>query len=313
MPRAVVYTEFGGPEVLTVVDIPSRAPAAGEIRVRVEAIGVNPIDAKLRSGLRPSGAISDPRRLGFDAAGVVVEAGDGVEGFRPGTPVALFGISGAYADEVTVAAASAALRPTAVSASQGAALGVPVGTAYQALRSLAAGPGDVLFISGGSGAVGRAAIQFAVRWGARVVATSSDRRAAAVAALGATPVRYGDGLLDRVRDAAPEGVTVALDAVGTDEALETSITLVADRGRIGTLVRGAQADDLDIQAWSGGSPHPLTEQQVRWRSEAMPVSLALLEAGAFAVEQGPVLPLAEAAEAHRLIQAGTDGKILLVP
>jgi NADPH:quinone reductase-like Zn-dependent oxidoreductase len=131
--------------------------------------------------------------------------------------------------------------------------------------------------------------------------------------LGATPVGYGDGLADRVRAAAPQGVTVALDCAGTDEALDVSLELVADRSRIATIVRGADAAGLGIRAFSGGSPEPLTEQQVAWRAEAIPVVAALLAAGAFRVELGPELPLAEAAEAHRLVAAHTPGKITLLP
>lgn len=313
MPRAVVYTAFGEPDVLTLADVPSRPPGAGELRVRVEAAGVNPVDAKLRSGRRASAPIDEPRRVGSDAAGVVLEIGPEVDGFRPGLPVALVEVRGAYAEEVVVQADRAFLRPPAVSAAQGAALGIPVGTAYQAVRSLAIGPGDTLLVHGGSGAVGRAAVQFAVLSGARVIATSSPRRADGVRSLGATVVGYGDGLVERVREAAPDGVTAALDCVGTDEAVAASLDLVPDRRRIVTLVRGAEADGWGIRAFSGGSPHPLTAREVAWRREAVPLTLALLARGAFSVELGPELPLAEAAEAHRLVESGTDGKITLVP
>jgi NADPH:quinone reductase-like Zn-dependent oxidoreductase len=227
--------------------------------------------------------------------------------------VAIVGAAGAYADELTVPAASVFLRPAGVSAAEAAAIGIPVSTAYQALRSLAVAAGDTLLLHGGSGAVGRAAVQFAVAWGATVVATCSARRAADLEALGAQTVRYGDGLAERVRALAPGGVTAALDAAGTDEALSSSLALVDDRGRIATLVRGADAEGLGIQAFAGGSPHPLTAQETAWRREAIAVVLPLLAAGAFSVELGPSLPLAEAAEAHRLVEAGTDGKILLVP
>jgi enoyl reductase len=200
-----------------------------------------------------------------------------------------------------------------VSAAEGAALGIPVGTAYQALRSLGVGPGDTLLVHGGSGSVGQAIIQFAVLWGATVVATSSERRVDRVRELGATPVVYGEGLADRVRAAAPQGVTVAIDAAGTDEALQTSLELVADRGRIVTLVRGRDAASLGIRAFAGGSPGPLTPQQLRWRGEAVPVTLALLAAGRFSIELGPSFPLADAADAHRLVESGVDGKVTLVP
>ena len=313
MTTAIAYTEFGDPEVLHEIPVPDPVAGAGQLAIRVTAAGVNPIDTKLRSGRRPSAAITEPRRLGGDGAGVVTGVGEGVDGFRVGDPVVFAGASGAYATEVAVAAAHVFARPPQVSAAEGAALGIPVGTAYQALRSLAVGSGDTVLVHGGSGAVGQALIQFAVLWGATVVATSSERRFDRVRELGAIPVVYGEGLADRVREAAPNGVDVAIDAAGTDEALETSLEVVADRARIATLVRGRDAAGLGIRAFSGGSPEPLTAQQQMWRTEAVPVALALMAAGRFSVELGPSFALADAAGAHRAIESGVAGKITLVP
>lgn len=313
MANVIQYTEFGGPEVLTLAEVPTPSPGPGEIAVRIEAAGVNPIDIKQRSGLRKTGAIVAPRRPGADGAGVVTAVGESVEGFGIGDEVILFAASGLYATETVVPAVHAQRRPAGVTAAEGAAIGIPVGTAYQALRSLDVGADDTLLIHGGSGSVGQAAIQFAALWGTRVFATASPRRFERVRELGATPIVYGDGLVDRVREAAPAGVTVILDAAGTDEALEASLALLADGDRIATLVRGADATRLGIQAYSGGAPWPLSAQQEAWRAEAMPVTLALMAAGAFSVEVGPSFPLAEAADAHRLVHAGVDGKVTLVP
>jgi NADPH:quinone reductase-like Zn-dependent oxidoreductase len=313
MTTAIVYTELGGPEVLHEISLPEAVPGTGEIAVRVAAAGVNPIDAKLRSGARASAPISEPRRVGNDGAGVVTAVGEGVDGFRVGDPVVFAGARGAYATEVVVPWARVFARPPQVSAAEGAALGVPVGTAYQTLRSLGVGAGDTVLVHAGSGAVGQALIQFAVQWGATVVATSSERRFDRVRELGAIPVAYGEGLADRVRDAVPQGITAAVDAAGTDEALQTSLELVPDRGRIATLVRGKDAAGLGIRAFSGGSPTPLTPQQQAWRTEAVPVTIALMAVGRFSVELGPSFALSDAGEAHRAIEAGVDGKITLVP
>ena len=106
---------------------------------------------------------------------------------------------------------------------------------------------------------------------------------------------------------------MALDAAGTDEAIEASLELVADHARIATIVRGADAAGFGIRAFSGGSPEPLTDVELGWRAEALPVTVALLAAGAFSIEVGPSLPLSDAAEAHRLLEKGVDGKIVLVP
>lgn len=313
MSIAIAYTELGGPEVLRMIEVPDPVPGPGEVAIRVEAAGVNPIDAKLRSGARASAPITEPRRVGSDGAGVVTAVGDGVDGFRAGDPVAFGGVAGAYATDVIAPASAVHVRPPQVSAAEAAALGIPVGTAYQTLRSLGVGDGDVVLVHAGSGAVGQALIQYAVLWGATVVATSSPRRFDRVRELGATPVAYGDGLLDRVRAASPDGVTVAIDAAGTDEAVRTSLELVADHERIATLVRGRDAAGFGIRAFSGGSPTPLTAQQQAWRGEAIPVTLALLAAGAFSVEEGPSFALADAVEAHRALEKGIDGKITLVP
>ncbi len=313
MAQAITYSRFGGPEVLSLTDVDVPAPGAGDLAVRVEAAGVNPVDHKLRSGARASDPITTPRRVGSDAAGVVTAVGVGVEGFREGDAVVVAGAAGAYATDIVVAASHAWPRPPQVSAEVGAAIGVPAGTAYQTLRALAVGPRDTLLVHGGSGAVGQAVIQYATLWGATVLATTSDRRAERVRELGAVPLSYEAGLEERVRDAAPQGITAVIDIAGTDEALDASLALVSDRRRIVTLVRGKDADALGIRAFLGGSPRPLCARDLAWRAEAMPVTLQLLAAGAFSVELGPSLPLSDAAEAHRLVEAGVDGKVTLIP
>jgi NADPH:quinone reductase-like Zn-dependent oxidoreductase len=313
MAHAVQYVEFGGPEVLTLREVTSPAPAAGEVTVRVAAAGVNPIDAKVLSGLRPTGPITAPRGIGSDGAGTVVAVGPDVEGVVLGQDVIVFGVTGTYASHVTVPVTAVQPRPVGVSAAAGAALGIPAGTAYQTLRSLGVGAGDTVLVHGGSGAVGQAVVQFAVLWGAAVVATASPRRHDRLRALGAIPVAYGDGLEQRVRAAAPQGVSAVVDIAGTDEAIDVSLRLVADRHRIVTLVRGKDAAALGIRAFLGGAPDPLTPRQQQLRAEAMPVALALMAAGRFSVELGPDYPLADAAAALRALAAGVDGKITLVP
>ncbi|MGI6879373.1 quinone oxidoreductase family protein [Microbacterium sp. gxy059] len=313
MAKAVRFPEIGGPEVLRVDEIPDPVAGPGEITVRVEAAGVNPLDRKLRSGVRPLDPDRAPHRTGADGAGTVTGVGDGVDGFRVGDPVAFADAAGAYATDVAVSAASAFLRPEGVSAAQGAALGIPAGTAYQALRSLGVGDGDTLLVHGGSGAVGQFAVQFAVLFGARVIATTSDARAERVRDLGGEPVRYGEGLVGRVRDAAPDGVTAILDCVGTDEALSASLELLDDGSRIATIVMGARAAELGIRAFSGGSPEPLTAQQLAWRREALPVSLALIAAGYLDVEIGEAFPLERAGDAQTANERGAHGKLLIVP
>ncbi|MFJ2370600.1 zinc-binding alcohol dehydrogenase family protein [Microbacterium sp. NPDC087665] len=314
MARAIVYTEIGSPDVLHLIEVPDPVAAAGEVVVRIEAAGVNPIDAKIRGGKRPSPPITEPRPVGFDGAGVIETIGDGVEGFAVGDRVAIRDAHGTYASALALPTDKLALLPDSVTAAEGAGIGIPAGTAYQVLRSLDVSKGDVLLVHAGSGAVGQAAIQFAVAWGATVIATASPARHDQLRDLGAIPVAYGEGLLERVRDAAPSDVTVVFDGAGTDEAIEVSLALVADRDRIGTIVRGPDAASFGIRAFSGGSPIPLTDQEQAWRAEALPATIALLATGDFVIELGPALPLAEAARAHELVEAhAAGGKIVLVP
>jgi NADPH:quinone reductase-like Zn-dependent oxidoreductase len=312
MAKVVQFSKFGGSEVLEVASVEDPTPKAGQIVVAVEAVGVNPIERKLRSGIRPLSG-NGPWRTGSDGAGTVTAVGAGVDGFRIGDPVAFTGASGAYATEVAVKAENAHLRPAGVSAALGAALGIPAGTAYQAIRSLGVREDDTLLIHGGSGSVGQAAIQFAVLTGARVIATTSEARAQRVGDLGAEPVRYGDGLTGRVLEIAPEGVTAILDCAGADGVLEASLELLEDKNRIATIVLGAKADEMGLRAFSGGSSVPLTPQQQIWRAEALPIALALIATEYFDVEIGQTFPLDEAAAAQDANENGAAGKIIIVP
>ncbi|WP_314423381.1 NADP-dependent oxidoreductase [uncultured Microbacterium sp.] len=314
MARAIVYTEFGSPDVLHEMEVPDPIALSGEVVVRIDAAGVNPIDAKLRSAKRPSPPIEEPRTVGFDGAGVIESLADDVDGFVVGDRVAIRDTRGTYSSLLAVPAEHLVLLPDAVTAAEGAAIGIPAGTAYQALKSLGVGEGDVLLVHGGSGSVGQAVVQFAVAWGATVIATASPARHDLLRELGAIPVAYGEGLLERVREAATDGVTVALDCAGTDEAIEVSLALVSDRDRIATIVRGPDAASFGIRAFSGGAPQPLTEQELAWRAEALGATIDLLAAGDFTIELGPELPLAEAAQAHELVESGAaSGKIVLIP
>lgn len=314
MAKRVQYERFGGPEVLEVVEVETPHAPDGGVVVKVRAAGVNPIDGKIRSGLRPSGPITGPRGVGTDAAGVVAELGAGASGWNVGDEVVVRGAHAAYATHLTASTGQLVRKPSAVTWEQAAAIGVPVSTAYQALRSLGVAPGSTLLIHGGSGSVGRAAIQLARRDGVTVVVTASPVNHASLRALGAIPVAYGPGLAGRLREAAPEGYDRILDAIGTDEALEASFELIDDRSHIGTIVMGAKAAGLGILAWAGGNPLPLTPEEQAWRAEAYEVALDLIARGEFVVEIARTFPLSEAADALRLVESGhPGGKVILVP
>jgi NADPH:quinone reductase-like Zn-dependent oxidoreductase len=313
MAQQIQHTEFGGPEVLHLVDVPQPDADTGQVVVRVHAAGVNPLDSKLRSGARPSGEITTPRVPGGDAAGEIVEVGAGVEGWRVGD-VVVQQANGAYATHTVATPQQLHRLPEGVTFEQGAAMGIPASTAYQGLVELELRAGETLLVHAGSGAVGQAAIQLAVQQGATVVATASEANHERVRELGATPVTYGPGLVDRVRDAAPAGVDVAYDCVGTEESMAASAQLVADPHRIGTIVWSDAAAALGVQGWLGGKPEPLSERTRQLRTEAYDVVLGRIAAGTFDVEIARVLPLAEAAEAQRLnVANAVRGKILLAP
>lgn len=313
MAHVIEYTELGGPEVLQFIERELSQVPPGHVWIEVHAAGVNPIDWKLRSGLRASAPLDGPRGTGDDGAGVILGVGAGVEGFRCGDAVAFCNANGSYASELHIDAENVFPRPASVTPAQGAAVGIPAGTAYQVLRSLAVSAQDTVLVHGGSGSVGQALIQFAVALGASVVATTSDARAHVVSGLGAVPIGYGDGLIERARAASAHAYTVAIDCAGTDEALEASLALVADRSRIGTIVRGADADALGIRAWRGGSPHPLTPREQAWRLEAMPVTLAMIASGTYRIEFGASYPLIDASRAQAASQAGAPGKLIVTP
>ncbi len=314
MARVVQYEKVGGPEVLELVEVPTPAPADGEVLVEVKATGINPIDLKQRSGGRRLPTTAGPWRIGSDAAGRVAATGPGVSGWAVGDEVIVRGARGAYATHVVASAGRLVRKPASITWEQAAAIGVPVSTAYQVLKSLGVGPGTTLLLHAGSGAVGNAAIQFATAWGATVIATGSEANQERMRALGAIPTTYGPGLVERVRALAPGGVDVVLDVAGTDEALDASFELVPDRSRIGTIVVGARAAELGIRAWSGGSPVPLTSEEQALRTEAYGVVAGLLERGEFRVDVSRVYPLDDVVAAHRDIESGAvSGKVVLVP
>ena len=314
MARFVQYTQFGGPEVLEIVDGEVPQAGAGEVVVEVRAAGVNPIDAKLRSGLRSSPPIDAPRGTGTDAAGVVSEVGAGVTDWQLGDEVIVAGARGSYATHTVVAAAGLTRKPGALSWAQAAGIGIPAATAYQALRSLEVGADTTLLLHAASGAVGQAALQFAREVGATVIGTASPVNHDRVRQLGGTPVAYGPGLVDRLRAIAPGGVDVVLDGAGSDEAIEASLELVTDPQRVGTIVRGADAPRWGIRAWGGGSSVPLTAEEKGWRAEGVRLAAELATAGRYDVEIARSLPLDQAAEAQRLIEQGhLRGKIVLLP
>jgi NADPH:quinone reductase len=315
MTRAVVATAFGGPEVLAVIETPVSPPGPGEVLVSVRAAGTNPVDYKQYSGAMGRDPARLPMRLGSEAAGVVTEVADGAEGpgglIRAGDEVIAYRIAGAYADDVTVPAASVVPKPSTLSFDEASGLMLTGVTATHALAVVGAGAGDTLLIHGAAGGVGLMAVQLAVMAGTRVIGTASESGHGLVREFGAEPVTYGTGLEERVRALAPGGVDAAVDCAGGDEALDVSLALVADRGRIVTIVASRRAFDAGIKVIGGA---PGADPGTEIRSAARLELARLAQDGKLRVVIAAVYPLAEAAAAHRALATGhTHGKIVLVP
>jgi NADPH2:quinone reductase len=312
---AVVATAFGGPEVLSVVDVPIGHPQPGEVRIEVRAAGTNPADYKMYNGAFGRDPARLPLRLGVEAAGVVAEVGDGAAGpagpLHVGDEIVAFRVAGAYAAAVVVPGSSVVPKPSMLSFEQASGLRVTGATAVHALSAARVRSGDTVVFHGGSGGVGLMATQLAVAAGARVIATASESGHAYLRELGAEPVAYGEGLVERIRAMAADGVDAAIDAVGTDEAIETSLALVGDRERIVTLVAAQRGFELGIKVL-GGAPgaDPGTEVRAAARIELV----RLAEAGGLTVRVAGTYPLADVATAHRALATGhAHGKIVLVP
>jgi NADPH:quinone reductase-like Zn-dependent oxidoreductase len=302
-----VATDLGGPEVLTDEEVELPPPGPGEVTLEVRAAGMNPADYK---GFSAGGDRSRlPRPLGFEVAGVIAALGPDTEigsgGGAVGDEVLAFQVTGGWASALTVPADTVLAKPAGLGFPEAANLLLVGATAADALNAIAVTAGDTLLVHGASGAVGVSVLQQARLLGARVIGTASERNFPTVRRFGAVPVTYGDGLADRVRAAAPGGVTAAIDTVGTDEAVEVSLQLVPDPDRVISVA----AFGRGIRTVSGGSP-----ESVAFRHAARARLIAMAAAGDLVVPIGRTFPLGEVRDAVRLLMSGhPGGKLALIP
>ena len=310
MTRVVLATAYGGPEVLTVADRPVGDPGPGQARVEVRAAGVNPADWKSYTGAFGTDPAALPRRLGFEVSGVVTAVGPDLD-LAVGDEVIGFRVSGGYAAELVVPATALVPKPASLGWAQAAGLMLTGATAVHALTATRVGRGDTVLVHGAAGGVGLMAVQLAALRGARVIGTVGGDGADLVRRFGAEPVRYGDGLAGRVRELAPGGVDAALDLVGSDEAVDVSLELVADRQRIATIAAfGRAAADGFRALGSGPGADPCTALRDAARLELAEAA----GAGRLEVVVAATFPLEDVAAAHRQGMAGhTHGKLVLVP
>ncbi|MGW5714824.1 NADP-dependent oxidoreductase [Amycolatopsis sp. NPDC003865] len=238
MSRAVVYEEFGGPEILEVREVPEPHAGPGEIRVRVAAAGLNPMDWGLAThpDLAARFGVTVPAGFGYDLAGVVDEVGHGATGFSVGQRVFGGVMAAAAADFAVVRTPAETLWPTPDGITDLVAATVPVAglTASAALSAIGLSRGDTILIGGAAGGVGVFAVQLARLAGARVIGTASRGTFEFLRGLGAEPVEYGPGLADRVRKS---GVTAATDLFGTETA-SAALSLGVPPSRISTVAAG---------------------------------------------------------------------------
>lgn len=300
--RALSFSSYGGPDVLELIDLPEPQAGHSEVRVRVKAAGVQSFEAKLRRGdLDGYVPIKIPQTLGNEFAGVIDQVGRAVTGFSIGDEVLGFTTLDAAADAVSVGTNQIIRKPVGMSWDVAGALSAAGQTAYLALRALEVGKGDTLLIHAAAGGVGTIATQLAKLWGATVIGTASERHHDYLRSLGAIPVTYGKGLVERVLALSPNGVDAALDAVGGESNL-ASVELVTDKRRAGTIVDYAAVRELGVRMLSGE------------RTAAILAELAeLVAAGSLRIHISMAVPIENAAEAHRQIDSGhTIGRVVLM-
>jgi NADPH:quinone reductase len=312
--RAVGVIEYGGPEALQIVDLPEPHAGPGEIRLRVHAATVNPTDTYVRNGARAQAQRKDPPPYvpGMDAAGVVDEIGEGVTtdlavGEHAMAVVVPDGSHGAYVEYLVVPAGSVARAPKGVDDVAASTLPMNGLTARQALDLLELPDGATLAVTGAAGSFGGYVVQLAKAEGLRVVADASEADEELVRGLGAdVVVRRGDGVAERIREAVPEGVDGVADGSVQGDAL---VPAVCDGGRIAT-VRGYSGPE-------GGSERGITWHPV-WVGAYAQEQAKLdrlreqVESGTVTLRVAESFPAEQAAEAHRMLEAGgVRGRLVL--
>jgi len=303
MSRKVVFPIFGEPDILEILDVDIPVPSPDQVLVRIKAAGIQPFDARFRAGAFGAYVPAHfPQGLGNEFAGVIQDVGVNVTEFAPGDDVIGFVWANAYADHVLVGADEMVRKPANMPWAEAGALSASGQTAHTALEELGVGKDDTLLVHAAAGGVGTFAVQLARALGANVIGTSREANHAYLRALGAIPVTYGDGLVERVRAAAPQGIDAALDAHGGHEAIRASVELVPDRSRIGTLSGHETAASYGVKVIG-------TERS----KERLAGLVKLYEQGKLKVFVRKQFPLDKVAEAHREVETGHGrGKLLLI-
>jgi NADPH:quinone reductase-like Zn-dependent oxidoreductase len=299
--RALQFSEYGGPDVLHVGEVAEPHAGAGQVRVAVRAVGVNPIDWKKRSGaMAQFMPVEFPSVPGQEVAGVVDEVGDGVDDVAVGDEVFGFAVGGGAAEYALLD--HYAGKPAGLSWAEAAGLPAAAETAVRALDLLGVVADQTVLVNEAAGGVGTAAVQFARVRGARVIGTASEANHEFLRTLGAEPTTYGEGMVDRVRQLAPDGVDRALDTAGRG-ALVDLIEITGSPDNVVTTADFSAAEH-GVRATTGADKRA-------WH--ALGQAAELYEAGEFSMPIEQAFPLDQAPEAQRTSQAGhVRGKLVLI-
>ncbi|MDF2837035.1 MAG: alcohol dehydrogenase zinc-binding protein [Paenibacillus sp.] len=251
--KAAVFSSFGGPEVMHVMEVPDPHAGPGQVRVRVKAAGVQHYDCAIRGGWTPSYGVEVklPQIPGNEFAGMIDEVGAGVTGFEIGSEVLGFAILNCYAEYVVVGADQIVEKPRLMTWEEAGGLTGNGQGAYLALEAIGVGPGDTVLINGAAGSLGSIAVQLAKARGATtVIGTGSENNHDFIRSLGAVPITYEEGLADRLRRIAPAGIDCAFDTAG-GEGLHAAVALVPDKERICTFFAYDLIDELGLRVVRG--------------------------------------------------------------
>lgn len=298
------------PDAFSFEDYDVPPPGPGEVTIEVRAAGMNPADHKHAAR---AAAADFPLPIGYEVAGVITAIGPGTEiasgGGAVGDEVLAYRVRGGWATALTVPAADVFAKPASLAWEEAATLLLAGATAADLLHTSGAGAGDTILVHGASGAVGVSLLQQAALIGARVVGTASAGSFARVERYGGAPVAHGPGLEQRVRDAAPGGVAAALDCIGTDEAIDVSLALVADRDRIATIAAPQRARADGFLALGGTLPASKT-----YRDAVRGHLIELAGQGLLEVPVAGTYPLADTLDAIEVLRSGhPGGKLALLP
>ena len=299
--RALQFRTYGDPEVLEWAEAPDPHAGSGQLRIAVRAASVNPIDWKAFSGAMSGGEpLAGTGYLGYDAAGVVDQVGDGVTGVSVGEDV--FG-RGQHTQAEYAVLDSWAAKPPSIDWAVAAAAGVAGETGERGLRLLDVKAGDTLFVDGGAGGMGAVTVQMAVARGAKVIASASEANHDYLREIGATPVLYGQGVAERVRAAADGPVDAVFDVAGKTP-IEDLISLAPEPSQVLSIANFAAGQAGARVSGGGADSHPM---------EALALVAELLAQNKLVIKV-QTFPFDRAAEAYRISQGGhVRGKLVLIP